>query len=74
MTTPLLPAHGGYRRLKSFQLAQLAFDLTVLFVKRYVDRFSRTCDQMTQAAREWGAEYRRGQSSLWVPAKRPSSS
>lgn len=51
MTTPLLPAHGGYRRLKSFQLAQLAFDLTVLFVKRYVDRFSRTCDQMTQAAR-----------------------
>lgn len=52
MSTPsLIPPHGGYRRLKSFQLAQLAFDLTVLFVERYVDRFSRTCDQMTQAAR-----------------------
>ena len=47
----LIPPHGGYRKLKSFQLAQLAFDLTVLFVEHYIPRGSRTCDQMVQAAR-----------------------
>ena len=48
---PLIPKHGGYRRLKSFQMAQLVYDLTARFCKRYVDRFSRTRDQMVQAAR-----------------------
>jgi len=48
---PLIPKHGGYRRLKSFQMAQLVYDLTVRFCQRYVDRFSRTRDQMIQAAR-----------------------
>ncbi len=48
---PLIPVHGGYRKLKGFQVAQLAFDVTVLFVEKYVNRFSRTCDQMVQAAR-----------------------
>ncbi len=47
----LLPQHGGYRRLKSFQLARLIFDITVRFCERYVSRFSRTRDQMVQAAR-----------------------
>ncbi len=47
----LLPRHGGYRKLKSFQLAQLVYDLTVRFCDRYIDRFSRTHDQMVQAAR-----------------------
>ena len=45
------PAHGGYRNLKSFQMAELCFDVTVRFCKRYVDRRSRTYDQMVQAAR-----------------------
>lgn len=48
---PLLPPHGGYRRLKSFRVAQLVYDVTVRFCERYVDRFSRTRDQMVQAAR-----------------------
>jgi four helix bundle suffix protein len=48
---PLIPKHGGYRKLKSFQVSQLVYDITVRFVERYVDRFSRTCDQMVQAAR-----------------------
>lgn len=47
----LIPKHGGYRRLKSFQLAQLIYDVTVRFCERYVDRHSRTHDQMVQAAR-----------------------
>jgi len=48
---PLISKHGGYRKLKSFQVAQLAYDVTVLFCDRYVDRRSRTHDQMVQAAR-----------------------
>ncbi|RJP23251.1 MAG: four helix bundle protein [Candidatus Abyssobacteria bacterium SURF_5] len=47
----LIPKHGGYRKLKSFQLAQLIYDLTVRFCNRYVDKNSRTRDQMIQAAR-----------------------
>jgi four helix bundle suffix protein len=47
----LIPPHGGYRKLKSFQMAELCFDVTVRFCERYVDRRSRTHDQMVQAAR-----------------------
>ena len=48
---PLIPKHGGYRKLKSFQIAQLAYDVTVRFCDRYIDKKSRTHDQMVQAAR-----------------------
>lgn len=47
----LIRKHGGYRRLKSFQVAQLVYDLTVRFCDGFVDRRSRTRDQMVQAAR-----------------------
>jgi len=47
----LIPKHGGYRRLKSFRMAQLVYDLTVRFCSLYIDRRSRTHDQMVQAAR-----------------------
>jgi four helix bundle suffix protein len=47
----LIPKHGGYRKLKSFQLAQLIYDITVRFCDRYIDKRSRTHDQMVQAAR-----------------------
>jgi len=47
----LIPEHGGYRKLKSFQVAQLVYDVTVRFCDRYIDRRSRTHDQMVQAAR-----------------------
>jgi four helix bundle protein len=48
---PLIPKHGGYRRLKSFQVGQLIYDITARFCERFVDRQSRTRDQMVQAAR-----------------------
>jgi len=48
---PLIPKHGGYRKLKSFQVAQLVYDVTVRFCDRYVSPRSRTHDQMVQAAR-----------------------
>ena len=53
MTIPehIIPKHGGYRHLKSFQLAQLVYDVTERFTQKYIDKRSRTTDQMVQAAR-----------------------
>jgi restriction system protein len=42
---------AGYKYLKSYQLSTVIYDLTVQFVEKYISRYSRTCDQMTQAAR-----------------------
>ena len=47
----LLFQSGGYRKLKSFQLSQLCFDITVRFVELYIPKNSRPQDQMVQAAR-----------------------
>ncbi len=47
----LIPPHGGYRELKSYQNAEIVYDATVKFCDRFVDRRSRTHDQMVQAAR-----------------------
>jgi restriction system protein len=47
----LIPPHGGYRDLKSYQMAEIVFDATAAFCDRFVDRRSRTRDQMVQAAR-----------------------
>lgn len=47
----LIPRHGGYRNLKSFQISQLIFDITVRFCRKFIPVGSRTNDQMVQAAR-----------------------
>jgi len=47
----LIPAHGGYRQLKSYQMAEIVYDATVAFCDRFIDKRSRTHDQMVQAAR-----------------------
>lgn len=41
----------SYKDLKSYQSATIIYDLTVEFCKRYVNKTSRTIDQMVQAAR-----------------------
>jgi restriction system protein len=46
-----LRPHGGYRRLRSFHVTQIIYDATVAFCDRFIDRRSRTRDQMVQAAR-----------------------
>jgi four helix bundle suffix protein len=51
MERPLLPPHGGYRKLRSFQAAQLVYDATVVFCNLHISKKSRTHDQMVQAAR-----------------------
>lgn len=50
-TLSLLLPHGGYRKLKSFVVARLVYDLTARFCDRYISLRSRTHDQMVQAAR-----------------------
>src|SRR5882724_11155401 len=50
-TRGLIPPHGGYRELKSYQNAEIVYDGSVAFCDRFVDRRSRTHDQMVQAAR-----------------------
>lgn len=47
----LIPTHGGYRNLRSFQTSEIVYDATVIFCDRFVSKRSRTHDQMVQAAR-----------------------
>ena len=47
----LIPPHGGYRELQSYQMAEIAYDATVVFCDRFISKRSRTHDQMVQAAR-----------------------
>jgi four helix bundle protein len=47
----LIPKHGGFRQLKTFQLSRLIFDITIRFCNRFIGTRSRTHDQMVQAAR-----------------------
>jgi restriction system protein len=42
---------GGYRQLRSFQVATIIYDATVAFCDRFIDKRSRTRDQTVQAAR-----------------------
>jgi len=48
--TPLLP-HGGYRKLRSYAVAEAVYDATVVFCRRLLTYDRRMCDQMIQAAR-----------------------
>lgn len=51
MSDGFLPKGGGYRSLKVYKLTEIIYDLTVIFAERYIERGSRTKDQMVQAAR-----------------------
>ncbi|MDF1498681.1 MAG: four helix bundle suffix domain-containing protein [Patescibacteria group bacterium] len=55
----LVPPHGGYRKLKSYQTAEIVYDFTAEFCKTYItpngtdetNRSYRMAEQMVQAAR-----------------------
>jgi len=49
-SSPLMP-HGGYEKLRAYKVAEVVYDATVVFCDRFVDKRSRTHDQMVQAAR-----------------------
>ena len=46
-----IPPHGGYEKLLSYPKTQIIYDATVRFCDRFIDKKSRTHDQMVQAAR-----------------------
>jgi four helix bundle suffix protein len=46
-----IPPHGGYKKLLSYHKALVVYDATLYFCNRFVDKKSRTHDQMVQAAR-----------------------
>lgn len=68
----LIPPHGGYRNLKSYQTAVIIYDLTPIFCERflsyksnrtygsYTPFKSRTPDQMIQSARSGCANLAEG--------------
>jgi len=51
MPEGFIPAHGGYHNLLSYQRAEIVYDATVRFCRRFLNRRDRTIDQMVQAAR-----------------------
>ncbi len=51
MSERFIPPHGGYKGLLSHQKAEIVYDATVYFCDRFIDKHSRTHDQMVQAAR-----------------------
>ena len=43
--------HGGYRKLRSYKVAEAVYDATVAFCRRFYTHDRRMTDQMVQAAR-----------------------
>ena len=73
----IIPPHGGYQDLKSYQMAEIVHDATVVFCDRFIDRRSRTNDQLPAKAgklknRLWcrrrEAESRISRRAAWLPA------
>jgi len=50
-TEGFIPPHGGYQDLLSYQKALVVYQATLHFCGRFIDKRSRTHDQMVQAAR-----------------------
>jgi four helix bundle suffix protein len=46
-----IPPHGNYPELLSYQKAEVVYDITFRFCKRFLTKADRTIDQMVQAAR-----------------------
>lgn len=46
-----MPTKASYEYLLAYKITVIVYDYTVIFCKRYISPFSRTTDQMIQAAR-----------------------
>lgn len=51
MDEPVIRPHGGYKDLKAFQMAEIVYDGTVTFCKRFHGNNHRMTDQMVHAGR-----------------------
>lgn len=69
---PLIPPHGRYRNLQSYRMAEIVHDATVVFCDQFIDRRSRTHDQMVQAARSGKQNITEG-SMAWGTSKKTES-
>jgi hypothetical protein len=69
----LLPKHGGYKHLLSYQVAELVFDITVLFCEKYVPVSDRTNDQMIQSGRSGFQNIAEGSVDSGIPRRARSS-
>jgi four helix bundle suffix protein len=50
-TDGFIPPHGNYRELLSYQKAEVVYDITFRFCRKFLAKGDRTIDQMIQAAR-----------------------
>jgi hypothetical protein len=55
-----IPPHGGYHDLLSYQKALVVYQATIHFCDRFIDKRSRTHDQMVQVA-QWQTKHSRRQ-------------
>ncbi len=46
-----IPQHGGYQKLITYRRAEIIYDATIYFTRRFLSKGDRTVDQMVQAAR-----------------------
>lgn len=51
MSNKFIPSHGGYKNLISYKKAEIIYDATIYFTKRFVSKSDRTTDQMVPTAR-----------------------
>ncbi len=51
MPQGFIPPHGGYANLLSYRKAEIVYDATVCYCRRFLSKRDRTYDQMVQAAR-----------------------
>lgn len=50
-TTRVIPPHGDYQTLLSYQKAGAIYDISFPFAHKYLSKGDRTIDQMIQSAR-----------------------
>lgn len=48
---PIIPPRGDYQTLLSYQKAEVIYDITFRFARKYLSKGDRTVDQMIQSAR-----------------------
>ena len=65
----LIPQHGNYKNLISYQKSNVIYCLTYYFVQNYLDKKDRTCDQMIQAARSGKQNIIEGSAASTTSAK-----
>jgi hypothetical protein len=60
-----IPAHGGYRKLRSYQKAQIVFDATVFFCRR-------SSTSATGPSTKWSRQRGLESKTSWKPARLPA--